>query len=211
MGLIVISPPTDDPITLEEAKAHLRVTHIYEDDYILSLIRAATTTIEDHTDRRLITQTLEYTRDELERPLLLGSTTLTGTRPIILPVAPIQSILTFSYLDADSVTNYLYDSVGSPENTTGVVVDLRSTPARILPLSGGTWPTPLTQGNSVAVRLIAGYGDSGESVPSSLKHAIMLLAGHWFQHRSSVGDDKMMEIPHGIEWIINPYKLHVFA
>lgn len=211
MSLYVIEEPTDDPITLDEAKEHLRVTVDSEDNLILGLIKAATIAIENEIDRRFITQTLEYVRDEFERPRYLGSTSLTGTKPLEIPVAPIQSILTVSYAYDASTTAYLYDTVGSPTTTSELVADLRSVPPRLMPISGGVWPTPLAQGNSIAVRFVAGYGDSGESVPYALKQAILLLIGHWYENRSSVNDAKLAEIPQGVQWILNPYKVPVFA
>ncbi|MFA9202788.1 MAG: head-tail connector protein [Flavobacteriales bacterium] len=42
-----------DPVTLEQAKAHLRVLHYYEDDYIAALIPVAAQAVADYIDRPL--------------------------------------------------------------------------------------------------------------------------------------------------------------
>lgn len=42
-----------DPITLEQAKAHLRVLHYHEDDYIGALIPVAVQAVADYIDRPL--------------------------------------------------------------------------------------------------------------------------------------------------------------
>ena len=42
-------------------------------------------------------------------------------------------------------------------------------------------------------------------MPPTLLHAILLLAGHWYNVREGVGV-KMDEVPYGIAWLILPYK-----
>jgi len=46
MGLKVVSPPAVEPVTLDEAKAHLRVTIADDDGYIALLIPAARERVE---------------------------------------------------------------------------------------------------------------------------------------------------------------------
>jgi uncharacterized phiE125 gp8 family phage protein len=53
-----------EPITLNEAKAHLRVFGTDDDGYITSLIAAARQSAESLTDRALLPQTWELALDE---------------------------------------------------------------------------------------------------------------------------------------------------
>ena len=215
MALTLIEPPEDDPVSLEEAKDHCRFPYDDEDNLIVGLIKAATASVEKHTGLALITQTWEYRRDEFERPLLLTDATLTGTRPIRIPISPIQSVNSFSYVDADGETTVLYDSVGSPVVDTGeIAIDLHSRPARIVPLANVTWPTSMYAANSLVIQVVAGFGDHPDSVPAPLKQAILLLVGHWFQNRGTmaeVSSRSMVEIPNGISFLIDPYREPVFA
>lgn len=63
MYLRLVTPPTIEPVTLEEAKLHLRVDGTEEDNLITALITAARQKAEDYTRRAFITQTREFALD----------------------------------------------------------------------------------------------------------------------------------------------------
>ncbi|ORE94037.1 hypothetical protein ATO13_08186, partial [Stappia sp. 22II-S9-Z10] len=89
MTLGLITPPTALPVTVAEAKAHMRVVYDHEDDYIADLIRAATARLNGPyglLGRCILTQTWRVTL------LVLGST-------ITLPLGPHQSVDSIVYLD----------------------------------------------------------------------------------------------------------------
>jgi uncharacterized phiE125 gp8 family phage protein len=47
-------------------------------------------------------------------------------------------------------------------------------------LRAGTWPANLDDQNAVTVTWWAGYGTSGASVPAAIRHAMLMLVGHWY-------------------------------
>jgi uncharacterized phiE125 gp8 family phage protein len=53
-------------------------------------------------------------------------------------------------------------------------------------LYGQTWPPHLMDDNAVSVTWWAGYGSAGSSVPAAVRHAILMLVGHWYENRSTV-------------------------
>lgn len=59
--LITITPATDEPVTLAEAKEHLRVTHAEDDDLIERLITGAREFVEQQTGRALAAASYRYT------------------------------------------------------------------------------------------------------------------------------------------------------
>ena len=56
MSLLLTTPPVVEPLSLAEAKAHLRVPHADDDAYISTLIVSARLRVERQTGLRLITQ-----------------------------------------------------------------------------------------------------------------------------------------------------------
>lgn len=51
---------------------------------------------------------------------------------------------------------------------------------------------------------LAEYGDG--DFPSPLKHAIMMLAAHWYNQRESVSTAQMSEVPNSLQAIVKPYQ-----
>jgi len=212
MGLRVITAPTDEPITLEEAKAHLRVTHSSEDDYILALVTAARSMIENETHRALMSQTLEYTLDYFEPPLIYGQA-IALRRPTVieLPRPPLRSVSLVTYLDGSGATATLHDTTGSPQVDDALVLvnvlDDRL-PGGIAPVANGPWPATYDQLGAVAIRYVAGYGADGAGVPMPLIQAMKLAIGHWFEHRESVSETpSIAELPMGVQFLLNPYRV----
>jgi uncharacterized phiE125 gp8 family phage protein len=84
-SLTVETPPAIEPVTLTEAKQHLRVDIADDDTYIEALIVAARQYAEEYLDRALISQQLAVRMDtfpyefELPRPPMATSGTLTTT------------------------------------------------------------------------------------------------------------------------------------
>lgn len=48
-------------------------------------------------------------------------------------------------------------------------------------------------------------GNAGE-FPTPLKHAIMMLAAHWYNQRESVSSVQMHEVPDALQALVKPYR-----
>ena len=48
-------------------------------------------------------------------------------------------------------------------------------------------------------------GNAGE-FPVPLKHAVMMLAGHWYNQRESVSTVQMHEVPDALQALVKPYR-----
>jgi uncharacterized phiE125 gp8 family phage protein len=176
--------PAEEPLSLIEAKNHLRVEAPEDDALIAALIAAARDQLEGETSRQLVTATWRLSLDCF--PAVIR-----------LPISPVQSVSSIQYLDANEVLQTLSASV--------YVVDTDRKPARIAPAYGEVWPTTLPQINAVKVTFVAGYGTPA-AVPESIKEALKLMIGHWYENReASITGTIVTALPDGIQRIINRF------
>jgi Phage gp6-like head-tail connector protein len=138
-----LSKPAIEPITLTQAKQHLRVDFPDDDTYITSLITGARQHVEKLTNRAIFNRKMLLTLDYFPWPGW-GSTTGSTAHDyfmhwyyrgltIRIPKPATVSVDSLSYLANDGVTVVTID----PSNYR---VDLTSEPARIAPTPGYTWP-----------------------------------------------------------------------
>jgi uncharacterized phiE125 gp8 family phage protein len=127
---------------------------------------------------------------------------------IYLPRPPIQSVLSVTYLDGDGNTSTLYDTTGSPQIDSALVVDTKSAPGRIVPVQNGSWPATYDQINAVTIQYRAGYGDDGQNVPGPLLAAMKLILGHLYEHAEAVSETvNLAELPMGVSYLLAPYRV----
>lgn len=166
MGRALITAPTVEPITLAEAKAHLRVTDAGEDTLISALIAAARGYCQKETGRALLTQTWEITLDAFPSA-------------IELPNPPVASITSVKYLDGNGIEQTLDSAAWKLDKSSDYGV------GRLVPAYGYVWPATRADINAVRVRYVAGYADAA-SVPQEMKQWMLLQIGHWYEHRESI-------------------------
>ena len=175
MSYQLTSAPEEEPLSLPEAKAHLRVDHTDEDDEITSLISLARRKIEHDAMIQLVTATWKLYRDRFPTRHWQHS-----PRVIELTKPPIQSVTSLEY----------YDPAGDLQtfDPANYYTDLISRPGRITLKNGLVWPTlEIARPNAVIITFVAGYG-AAVDVPEEAKHAMRLLVGHWYEHREAVGN-----------------------
>ena len=183
MGLTQIVAPTTAPVTISEAKQHLRVMRNDEDALIGNLIASATRLCETYSGRQLVSATYALQLDDFPG----------GYGIIRLPRTPVQSVSGLTYVDADGTTQTLstdyYELVTS------------DTVAMIVLKPGQTWPSVQSDKyGAVTVTFIAGYG-AASAVPQAAKSAIKLLLTTMFNVRDAVGA-KLEEHPH-VQWLLD--------
>lgn len=138
MGLTLITPPADEPITLAEAKLHCRIDSDAEDVLLMTLIRSARMRAERCTGRAIPAQTFKQTFNSfpdwyfsLARPPLISVTSIVYTST--------AGVLT-------TLSSALYR------------VSTTNEPGLIEPsYDEGSWPTAQDIVDSVAVTFKAGY------------------------------------------------------
>jgi len=189
MWLSLASAPAEQPVTLDEAKKHLRVLNTAEDTLISALVMAATAHLEGRSGilgRALVTQTWEMRIDCFP------------WRRIELPMPPLQSVTSLKYIDDAGVEQTM--------PTADYVVDAQHMIGRIRPAHGTQWPSTLDDEGAVRITFVAGYGAAG-AVPQPIKQAILLLVGHWWINREAVGEAGG---PHAlaVEALTQPFRVH---
>lgn len=175
--------PALEPVTVDEAKMHLRVDEANEDDYIETLITASRQWCEDYTRRSFINTTWTMKQDRFP----CGAIELTWPR--------VQSITSVAYADSSGEAQVISPS--------GYTLD-QSEPARLLPAMNTYWPTTRGDVNDVTVTFISGYGSTAVSVPAGIKHAIKLMVSHFYENREPVNIGNIVnEIPLTVQSLLN--------
>jgi len=193
-SLELITPPSVKPITLAEARDHLRVTTTDEDSYIQLVIDAATDYYERLTWLQLITATYDFFLDEFP----------TGDTPIELPRPPFQSITSIKFVDEDGNTQTLA--------TSKFEVDTSVLPGKVRPVNGEFYPSTKDQFKAVTITFKAGYGDSSAEIPSGILQTLKLLISFLYDHRDFVipQREKGHDIPMGIINMIQQHSVWRF-
>lgn len=181
--------PAELPVTLAEAKAHLRVDHDTEDDLISTLVQAAVDHLDGHggvLGRCLINQTWRVDF-------------WTWQPAFRLPFPDVSSVSSVVYSDVDNaeqtVSAGLYELI---EDAQGGLVKM---------LDDFTEPTLYDdRSDPVRITFVAGYGADADDVPSAIKAAILLMVGHWYQHREAVTAGSTETLPMAVEALITPYR-----
>jgi uncharacterized phiE125 gp8 family phage protein len=161
--------------TLEEVKAHLRLDHSFEDEYLSTLIKSATAILETWTGRSFLEKTwlcLHRVCSDLHRQHIELS------HP---PLIKIRSI------------HHVYEHIRRPlkrfsvnHSQTIPVVECHS------------------DATNVEVMYTAGYGASPGDVPEPLRLATLLLAGDLYEQRGDTtleNNKLMMQLVHSYKII----------
>jgi uncharacterized phiE125 gp8 family phage protein len=186
MALVMTVAPAAEPISLSEAKAHLRVDADDEDALIASLIVAARLLVERTLGLALVTQSWSYYLDAWP-----------DRGCITLPLLPVQAVSAVNVHAEDGETIAL--------DADGYAVDVLSAPARLLL----TWPAPSSLArafNGFEVAFSAGYGDAGADVPQPIRQALLLLVAHWFEGRAPTEFGPEHQVPAIVSGLLQPYR-----
>jgi uncharacterized phiE125 gp8 family phage protein len=181
-------PPAIEPVTLDEAKAHLRLDTDTDDAYVSALIVAARERVELFLRRALITQTFEYTLDQF-----LASSFIDLPRP------PLRSVDWIKYIDAAGNQQTLPPEV--------YVVDASSNEMGRVALAWNQfWPITRWSINSIVIRFVAGYGDKAEDVPQAIRHGILIEISNLYENREDIVIGQTINMVPLSERLLWPYR-----
>lgn len=186
-GVAPFADVAEEPVTLTEAKAHLRLDVSDDDALVTELIVVARKMVERDTGRCLVTQTWDGYLDSFP------------CGPIEVPRAPLSSVTSILYTDANGDSQTL--------SASDYRVDAVSVVPRIEPAWGIVWPVTRGMSNDARVRMVFGYG-AAAAVPSPLKHAMKLIIGSLYEFReSTISGTIVAEVPLAASRLLAPYRI----
>jgi uncharacterized phiE125 gp8 family phage protein len=168
--------PTTEPISLEEAKLHLRVENVEDDTLIALLISSAREAVEKFLGWKIPERQFEIVLDRYPE------------MPYRFPIRPVQSVESIVCFLADGTSVELADETFRLSADGSLLVD--------------SWPDGTPRGyDALAITVTAGT----DPVPASWKQAMLLLIGHWYEHRESVNIGSITSVlPQGYEMLLWP-------
>lgn len=186
----VKTAPTVEPLTVAEAKLHLRVDHADEDATIERMIVAVREYAEKYLRRSLISTTLQ---------LYLDAFPSSRSGAIYLPRGPVSSVVSVGYTD----------TTGAACTVASYQSDLVSEPARLLPAYDDFWPDTREVVNAVVVEYVAGYGAAATAVPQRIRAGLLVALSDLFENRGAVVTGTIVsEVPSvAAERLWHPFRL----
>jgi len=194
----VTTGPTVEPLTVDDAKRHLRILHDDDNQDIQEAIKDARDWCENYLDLAILEQTITLKLDRF--PV---ATTIRDTTDIItLPRSNLISVTSVKYTDDDGVEQTLSTDVYG--------VDTTSTPGRIYRKQDQEWPTDVAdERNAVEIIYKAGYGSTRSSVPPAIKRAMKLLLSHWDSNReATIIGVSAQELPLGVTSALDKHRAY---
>ena len=174
-----LSGPAVEPVTIAEARLWCRIDDddATQDAILMLLIIAARERAEEITGRSFASRQMELRLDAFPE----------GDMAIDLPYSPVSAVSSITYRTSDG------DSVlaGSPQ---AFQADTGSTPGRVMPLVGQSWPS--TDGSLGAVRIsyTSGYANT-TAMPKLLRVFMMAFISTLYENREQFVMNNTVEIP----------------
>jgi len=219
-NLIIVTPPTSEPVDVTTAKNFLRVTTDQDDDLIGILITAAREVVETFTGLSVATKTYRQQLDSFPfftdtalsqaawnpsyNSLPRYSTAMWNYSQMIkLYAPPLLGVLSIKYVDPNNVIQTI-----DPAN---YIVDSANRPARIFPGPGyGYWPACQYVPNAVAIDFVAGFDtppSSDVTVPRALMLAILMLTAGFYENREAQAFGSFNELPFHIQSLLYAHRV----
>ena len=185
MTIALITPPSIEPLTLQDVKNHLRIDHDHEDELLMDTLKAARQYVEFSSDQKCITQMWRQYENKIHTNYTVS-----------LKINPIISVSSVVAFDADGNASTLapesYDLLRGEDTPTLQLTDSLA---------------PNLAANGFEIDVVAGFGDLGIDVPDTLKRAMLLLVAHWYEFRGAVSpQDQPVSLPAGFDVLLAQFK-----
>jgi len=186
--LELLDAPATTPITLAEVKDQLRVEGSDDDTLLTRLIDVAVayTDVKGALGQAMIAQKWGQWVES------------TPPQTVSLILGPVTGVTAVKYYDIDGT---LQTDTLSNYQVTGTEF------ATIIgPKSGFSWPVTQDRSDAIRIEYEIGYGETAADVPQTIRHALMLLVGHWYDNRENTQMDELSNIPFGFDNLLNIHR-----
>lgn len=197
MRLSLVTAPASEPLSLTEAKLHLRVDEdvTADDTLITDLVAAAREEFEHATGRQVITATWDLKLNHFP------------AGPIEIPRAPLLTVTSVTYIDTAGASQ-TWDSA---EYQVDAFVGPFARPGLLYPKAEYSYPVTRTIPDAVTVRFTAGYGATADAVPEGVRAALKMSLGGLYAHRESHITGTIITANPLLDRFVLRYRVPVFA
>lgn len=191
MAQMLSIAPIDEPISLAEAKRHLRVEYDFtaDDVYIEGLITRVRDTAEAISLHALTPQTWKLYLDEWP-----------DGNQVEIPRPPLSEVSSITYIP----------ETGDPESPETLAesvyyVDVNRVPGRVVLKPNQSWPSEaLYPAGAICITFVCGY-TAPQDIPQKARQAMFLLLGEWYENREplTLGQGaNVAQLPRGVDALL---------
>lgn len=189
----IVTQPTSEPISYDEAAEHLRVDSADDMDYLEALIPAAREWVEGITGRVGMVTTYKLTA---RRWCDIMPETWRMEIPLHrTPLLAVSSVQYYASGESSLTTMSADDYLVITDTTPGMIE-----------LDDGVMPATEDRADAIQITFSAGHADAA-NVPALFRHAVKMLVANLYEQRSPIAAVSMQDIPWTLRGILENLKV----
>jgi len=182
-----ITGPVNPAVSVDDCKLDLRIESSFtlDDALILSYINVASRLASEITGRKLISETVKFSIDEVY-----------FNERIVLPFTPVSVIDEIQY----------YDPAGASQtmNISDFHLYNFDDKSELCLKEGLVLPAIDDRRDAVNITFTTGYGANSSDIPDTITKAIRMLVTHYYENRNNtVLGMSVADIPYAVETLLN--------